>query len=262
MFQRRRVFVASVVLVACAAALALGYRWWRTKNISPVQRGFVVALEKGCFTCHGPGGLRGAPNPGYSFGDVPPWDGGTVMQYVENEQEIREWILDGIPARIRNNPDAMRPRQDAVIQMPGWRGKISERDLDDLVAFFKAVSDFGEAPPEGSRADEGRLAAWTLGCFSCHGPQGRGTMPNVRAFKGYIPSWDGDDFPDLVANDQEIRDWILDGGPRRILEHPVARWFIQQQPIKMPAYRGRITDGQVEGIIAYIRWLRSPEGKL
>ncbi|MSS73241.1 MAG: c-type cytochrome [Candidatus Latescibacteria bacterium] len=256
MFRRRTIFIISGVLVVGIAALALGYRWWRTKNISPVQRGFVVALNKGCFTCHGPGGLRGAPNPGYSFGDTPAWDGGTVMQYVENEQEIREWILDGVPARIRNSPDAMRSRQDAVIQMPGWRGKISTRDLDDLVAFFKAVSDFGEVPPEGSRADEGRLAAWKLGCFSCHGPQGRGTMPNVRAFKGYIPSWDGDDFPDLVANDQELRDWILDGGPKRILEHPVARWFIQQQPIKMPAYRRSITDEQVEAIIAYIHWLR------
>lgn len=262
MFQKKRLIAFAVILLAVTGALALGYRWWRTKNISPVQRGFVVALNKGCFTCHGPGGLRGAPNPGYTFGDTPAWDGGTAMQYVENEQEIREWILDGIPARIRNNPDAMRPRQDAVIQMPGWRGKISERDLDDLVAFFVAVSDFGEMPPEGSRADEGRLAAWKLGCFSCHGPQGRGTMPNVRAFKGYIPSWDGDDFPELAKNDQEVRDWVLDGGPKRILDHPVARWFIQQQPIKMPAYRGRITDEQMEGIIAYIRWLRSPEGKL
>jgi len=225
-FRRRRTRIVLGVLTAGIAALALGYHWWRTKNISPVQRGFVVALEKGCFTCHGPGGLRGAPNPGYSFGDVPPWDGGTVWQYVENEQ------------------------------MPGWGGKISDQDLTDLVAFFKAVSDFDGVPPEGSRADEGKLAAWKLGCFNCHGPQGRGTMPNVRAFKGYIPSWDGDDFPDLVANDQELREWILDGGPKRILEHPIARWFIQAQPIKMPAYRGHITDGQVEAIIAYIRWLR------
>jgi mono/diheme cytochrome c family protein len=124
------------------------------------------------------------------------------------------------------------------------------------VAFFKAVSDFDGMPPEGSKADAGRLAAWKLGCFSCHGPQGRGTMPNVWAFKGYIPSWDGEDFPELVQNDGEIRDWVLDGGPKRILNHPVASLFISRQPIKMPAYRGNVTEEQTDAIIAYIRWLR------
>ncbi len=253
--RKRKILIVIGILALGFACLMLGFRWWRTKNVSPVQRGFVVAQEKGCFTCHGPGGIRGGPNPGYAFGDVPRFDGGTVMQYVEDEEEIREWILDGLPKRIRNDPDAMRPRQNAVIDMPGWRGMISEDDLEDLVAFFKAVSDF-ESPPEDSRAEEGRLAAWTLGCFSCHGPQGRGTMPNVWAFKGYIPAWDGDDFPDLVENDSELREWILDGAPKRLLQNPIARWFLQRQPIKMPAYRGHITDEQVEAIIAYVKWLR------
>ena len=250
----RRILVIIGILVV-GLVVVLGVGWWRSKNISVVQRGYLVALNKGCFTCHGPGGIRGMPNPGYSFGSVPSFDGGTVDQYVDSEEEIREWILDGMPARIRNDPNAMKPRQNAVIQMPGWRGKISERDLEDLIAYFKAVSDF-RAPPEGSKAEEGRLAAWTLGCFSCHGPQGRGTMPNVMALKGYIPSWDGKDFPDLVQDDSELQEWILDGAPKRLVDNPAARWFLKRQPIKMPAYRGHITDEQVASITAYIHWLR------
>src|SRR6185503_9765363 len=112
------------------------------------------------------------------------------------------------------------------------------RDLEDVVAYVKAVSDF--ETPKDDHAEEGRQVAVKFGCFNCHGPQGRGAMPNVRAFKGYIPAWDGPDFPELVKDDQELRDWILDGGTRRLTGNPVARWFIERQPIKMPAYRGHL----------------------
>jgi mono/diheme cytochrome c family protein len=98
--------------------------------------------------------------------------------------------------------------------------------------------------------------ALAYGCFNCHGPQGRGSMPNVRAFKGYIPAWDGADFTELAQDDGEIREWILDGGARRLVANPVARWFLERQPIKMPAYRGHIEDAEVERLIEYIRWVR------
>ncbi|MBI4551961.1 MAG: c-type cytochrome [Candidatus Latescibacteria bacterium] len=255
MTRRHKWQLAGGVVVVGSLVLVLAFHLWRTKNISSVQRGWTVAHNKGCFTCHGPGGIRGTPAPGSTFGEAPTWEGGTYMMYVKDEQEIRDWILDGAPARLRSDPEWMRQQQKAVITMPGWRGAISERELTDLIAFYKAVSDF-VTPPDSSLAEQGRQEAKKLGCFSCHGPQGRGTMPNVRSFKGYIPSWNGDDFPELVQNDQEIRDWILDGGPKRILEHPVAKWFIEREPIKMPRFRGHITDEQMNAIIAYIHWLR------
>ncbi len=34
------------------------------------------------------------------------------------------------------------------IKMPAWRGILSQREVDDLVAYVKAVSDF-ETPGEG-----------------------------------------------------------------------------------------------------------------
>jgi mono/diheme cytochrome c family protein len=242
-----------VLLVALAAGLA-AWRHWRTRNIGAVQRGWVVAHDKGCFTCHGPGGIRGMPVPGYGFEEVPSFSGGLVTMYAENEQELREWILDGMPRRIRQDPEQMKLREKAVLQMPAWRGLLGARELDDLVAYVKAVSDFER--PEDEKAEAGRQVAIKFGCFGCHGPQGRGSQPNVRAFKGYIPSWDGRDFPELAKDDQEIREWILDGRPRRLHENRIARWFLDRQPIQMPAYRGHVTDAEVDRMIDYIHWLR------
>ena len=126
--------------------------------------------------------------------------------------------------------------------------------MDDLVAYIKAVGDV-ERPQEPG-AEAGRAAAERLGCFGCHGPQGRGTPPNPRSFKGYIPAWDGADFADLARSDAEIREWIVDGRPRRLREDRLARFFMDRQVIQMPAYRGRITPDEVEQIVRYIRWLR------
>ncbi len=246
--------ILAALLISAAAALFAFHRW-RTGNIGAVQRGFDVASRRGCFTCHGPGGNHGAPNPGHGLGDVPSFTGGLVRMYARDEAEIREWILDGLTRRVRDDPEQMALRRDATIRMPAWRGLISDRELDDLVAFVKAVSDFES--PDDPKAEEGRKIAQRIGCFNCHGPQGRGSALNVRAFKGYIPSWDGADFAELVRDDREIRAWILDGGTRRAYANPAARWFLERQPIKMPAYRGRLTEDEVARIIDYMHWLRA-----
>ena len=243
---------AVLALVAATGAYALHY--WRTKNVGAVQRGWTVGQRNGCFTCHGDGGHRGMPDPGHGLEDVPPFSGGLITMYASSEGEIREWIVDGMPKRIRDDPEQMKLREKAVIRMPAWRTMIKGRDLEDVVAYVKAVSDF--EVPKDDRAEEGRQVAVKFGCFNCHGPQGRGAMPNVRAFKGYIPAWDGPDFGDLVKDDQELRDWILDGGTRRLTGNRLARWFIERQPIKMPAYRNYVTAAEVDRLVDYVHWLR------
>lgn len=74
----------------------------------------------------------------------------------------------------------------------------------------------------------------TKGCFGHHGP----------------------DFPDLAANDDEIREWILDGVCKRIANHPIGGRFVKRQRVPMPAYRGKITDEELNAVVAYIKWLR------
>lgn len=240
----------AVVLAFCAA----GVRVWRRPFPSRVQRGWTVASQKGCFTCHGPGGIRGMADPGHGLDEVPPFSGGLLAMYAQDEGEIREWILDGMPRRVRDDPEQMKLRANAIIAMPAWRGRLSVRDTDDLVAFVKAVGDF-EGPREAPAA-AGREVAARLGCFNCHGPQGRGSMPNVLSFKGYIPSWDGRDFPDLARDDGEIREWILDGRPRRLQQDRLARFYLDRPPIQMPRYRGHVAPPEVDRLVDYIHWVR------
>ena len=120
---------------------------WRTQNVSTVQRGWNVAYAKGCFTCHGPGGIRGMPDPGHGLGDVPAFSGGVMTMYAQNEAEIREWILDGLPQRVRNDPEQMKLRAQATIRMPAWRGMISGRDLNDLVTYLGGLRGEGQVRP-------------------------------------------------------------------------------------------------------------------
>jgi mono/diheme cytochrome c family protein len=251
--MRRRLALIVLVLAAAAAAYVV-LRRARTPIPSRVQLGYEVANRKGCFACHGPGGVRGMADPGYGLDEVPPLAGGLVTMYAQNEAELREWILDGAPRRIRDDPAQWKLRERAIILMPAWRGLIDEAELQDLLAFVKAVSDL--ETPKDEKAAAGRKTAQRMGCFNCHGPQGRGGLPNPLSFKGYIPPWDGPDFAELARDQGEIREWILYGRPRRLQEQAAARFFLDRQPIKMPAFQGHVTDGELAELLAYIEWVR------
>ncbi|HEY6553570.1 MAG TPA: c-type cytochrome [Vicinamibacteria bacterium] len=232
----------------------LGLRAWRAKDRGLVHRGWVLAESHGCFTCHGPGGHRGAPNPGHGLEDVPPWSGGLTAMYADSEAEIREWIQDGVTKRVRADPEQMKMRAGAAIAMPPYGDVLAESDIAALVAYVKAVSDFEK--PEDAKAEAGRQVALQYGCFSCHGPQGRGAIDNPGSLKGYVPGFDGPDYLDLVRGEGEAREWILDGRPRRLRASRLARFFMDRQKVPMPAYRDHLTDAEVDALLAYIRWLR------
>ena len=252
MAARKAYVLAAVVTGVLAAAAAVC--WWRTHNIGAVQRGWAEASTHGCFACHGAGGVVGLEDPGHGIGGVPTFSSDDVQAYAKSEAEIREWILDGMPSRLRKDRASEPAEEQSLLRMPAWRGRLSDREVEELVAFVKAVSDF--EPPDNEAAREGLETARRFGCVGCHGPQGRGNSPNPGSLKGYIPSWDGADLPDLARDDGELREWILDGSPKRLRENPVARWFLQRQMVQMPAYRNRVSDSEVESILVYIRWLR------
>lgn len=274
--------LAALTLGALAAWGFLNYA--RDPEPTPEMRGHALAVKLGCHGCHGPRGTGGVPNPGGQDGHVPAWDGGTAMMFVRNEDEIREWIMDGKPWRLvlRDSLDARRrgdgeahlrdsfpgpedasfhPRPVAPgelpLKMPAYRELVSEAELEDLVAYYQAVADFREMPDD---ARAGYRAARALGCFGCHGPGGLIGAENPQSFKRYIPPWRGPDFDELVKNDDELRSWILDGGIPRVNENRVARFFLSRQVIRMPAYRGVMADSTLADIENYIRWLTSDSG--
>ena len=240
-----RVVAASLSIVAVSAVAAV--IWWRTANIGPVQRGADLAVAQGCLGCHGgPGVSPPLPRPFAQLDDVDP-------------ATLREWILDGVPRRVRQDPESRKALEAAAIRMPAWRGRLSRTQVDDLVAYLRALA--SADIPEDPAARTGHAVAERLGCFGCHGPGGRGAGRNPGSLKGYIPPWDGRDFAELVTDEGELREWILGGRPQRLQANPLARFFLDRQAIRMPAFRGQITEEELRALEAYIGSLRaSPPG--
>jgi len=167
----------------------------------------------------------------------------------------REWILDGMPEGVRQDVEARGALEAAAIRMPAWRGRLSHAQVDDLVAYLRALA--SADVPEDPAARTGHAVAERLGCFGCHGPGGRGAGRNPGSLKGYIPPWDGRDFAELVADEGELREWILGGRPQRLQTNPLPRFFLDRQAIRMPAFRGQITEEELRALEAYIGWLRA-----
>ncbi len=251
----RSVRAVIVVLTLTVAALASGLGfvvtrrgWQRAALDSPVQRGHLIALRMGCHGCHGAGGGQPIPNPGAKGGEVPGWTGGTWMMWNRDERDVRAWILRGRPPH--REPDA-----GALIKMPAYENRLSPTEVDDLVAYVLAASHFG--PIDDERAATGRDAAYRLGCFGCHGAEGRGLVSNPGSFKGYIPPWDGPDFADLVRDDAELRQWVRNGASDRFLRNPIARRILETQAIAMPAYHDRASEDDLRALAAYVAWVRA-----
>jgi mono/diheme cytochrome c family protein len=253
------------VLAALAIAQAawLAYPWVRDlvfpPEETPAARGYQVAVSKGCFACHGPGGGGGVHNPGSKEGEVPAFTEQTQMMYVKTADDIREYILDSAPKRRRDDPDYVEQTKKAGLHMPAYRGHISGAELEDLVAYLRATS--GQILPDEKLAARGAELAADLDCFSCHGPMGAGGVPNPGSFKGYIPGFWGTDYDELVLDDDELHEWIAEGHLDRIEQNPVGRWYFEQQRTKMPAYGDYVSADDVAALEAYVKWLHASKGK-
>lgn len=273
---RFRAWHTAIVSLLLIAALYLVARYVRAPRMTDEMRGYVLAEKLGCHGCHGPRGTGGTPNPGSEELEIPSWDGGAAMMYVEAESEFSEWILDGVPRRLAGKPGraqanghengpgheaAQRHAPDEArhappVHMPAYRSIIDDRELDLLIAYVKAVALWDTVP---ERAMRGRRAAGRLGCFGCHGPGGLAGAANPGSFKGYIPPWRGKDFAELVRDESELRSWILDGKITRFESNRIARLFTRRQSIQMPAYRTVLTQEELDDIVAYIQHI-SREG--
>ncbi len=240
--------VAVGALTAWVVLQEVRAHWQRAALDTPVQRGRIVAERMGCFGCHGPGGGQPAQNPGAKGGEVPGWTGGTWMMWNHDEGDVRAWIVDGRPAHRERDAGAL-------ISMPAFGKRLSTKETDDLVAYVLAVSQFG--PIDDEQASAGHEVAFKLGCFGCHGSEGRGLVPNPGSLKGYIPPWDGDDFKELVRDDSELAEWVEDGISKRMRANPVARRILESQAIVMPAYREHVSQDEIRQLAAFIKWARA-----
>jgi mono/diheme cytochrome c family protein len=242
----------------CALALFAGLAAWNfvaRPQLPPAERGRRLAERNGCFACHGPGGTKGAANPGRRDKSVPTF-AGDLMMYANDAADVRSWILDGSTPRKRESKTWRTQRDAGAVRMPAFRRALHGRDIDDLVAYVMLVSASPE--PVDSLARTGRDRAQGLGCVGCHGAGGRLALPNPGSLKGYVPSWDGRDFPELVGNETEFRAWVQKGIAPRFRANPAARFFLERARLRMPAYERHLVAGDLEALWAYVQWLRSP----
>ncbi len=258
--RTRRLLIPLLLLLVLVQAGWIAYPSVRARVLSleetPAVRGHRLAVSLGCFACHGPDGMGGTANPGSDEDEVPAFTEQTQMMYVKTTDDLREYILDGAPKRRRDDPDYVARMEKAGLRMPAYRPFVSSAQVDDLVAYLRSTS--GQVIPEEDLARKGADLAIELDCFACHGPLGAGGVPNPGSFKGYIPGFWGEDYDELVQNDEELHQWIADGKISRIADHPVGGVFFRRQAAKMPAYGALVKkDGDIAALAAYVKWIRA-----
>src|SRR5262245_58723856 len=105
--------------------------------------------------------------------------------------------------------------------------------------------------PHLPAAERGRRVASAQGCFTCHGPAGtKGTANPGRSDKA-VPTFAGDLM--MFADDAgQVREWILDGGTAK--KRASRSWQADRAAgaLRMPAFRGVLSDGQVADLVAYV----------
>lgn len=252
--------IAVVVLLGGVVASFPGLvrLYWRRASANPVRLGIERATELGCFHCHGPLGSRGIPDPAGEELEVPQWSGGMWMMYVQSEEEIREFILDGISRKRAASESAKKELEAARIKMPAFREYLRGNDLDNLVAAYIVLSGMVR-PPESTPARRGYELSRQASCFSCHGPGGCGGLPNPGSFTGFIPGWYGKDFEDLVRSKEEFDAWVREGKIERLEKSWLARRFTGGQRVKMPAYK-ELSEEELNELWEYVRWLGKTRG--
>jgi mono/diheme cytochrome c family protein len=243
-----------VVLLACVGVLA-AFVFVTRPHLPAAERGRRLAEQQGCFGCHGAAGTKGAMNPGRSDKSVPTF-AGDLMMYADDAADVRAWILDGGTARKRASKSWQEARAAGAVHMPAFRGLLAPERIEELVAYVMLVS--GSPEPEDSLAALGLERAQALGCTGCHGIGGRLARPNPGSFKGCVPSWDGADLPELVANEAEFAQWVRHGVSARFKANPIAMFFLKRGSLHMPAYEEHLAAGDLAALWAYVRWLRSP----
>lgn len=88
-------------------------------------------------------------------------------------------------------------------------------------------------PPDRARGK----AVYEQHCQSCHGPNGRGDGPDAASLK--VPPTNFQRFQSFLKSDEELL---------RTIEHGIVF-------SPMHSWRGQLTDGEMQDVVAYIRLL-------
>lgn len=97
-----------------------------------VLKGWEVFNAKGCVFCHGPNGAGGVAHPNAVGGLIPSL---TKVSEGYSDEELKDRILKGVREIAKENPDGPTP----PLQMPAWKGHVTDEELGALAAFLKSL---------------------------------------------------------------------------------------------------------------------------
>jgi mono/diheme cytochrome c family protein len=119
---------------------------------TPARAGYDLAREWECFSCHGPAGSGGLPNPGSFTGFIPGWFGADFEDLVADRKEFDTWIRDGMIPRLSGHPIARYFLTRQRVTMPAYR-EITPDQLDALWAYAQWLK-------ETDGGHRGEIASW------------------------------------------------------------------------------------------------------
>lgn len=122
---------------------------------SLVERGKAAFDAYGCAACHGIGGVGGRHNWNGGLGEEAPPLLYVKAYYGNNVDRLKDLIRHGRQPVPR--ADAARPQP--ALYMPAWKDRVSEDDLDALVAYLFSLSERLPAPPQSIGGPQANLPA-------------------------------------------------------------------------------------------------------
>ena len=104
---------------------------------SDVERGKAVFEKYGCAACHGIGGVGGRKNWNSGLGEEVPSLMYVKAYYGNDVESLKNLIRNGRQPVPRAKVNRPRPS----LYMPSWKDRISEEDLNALVAYLFSLSE-------------------------------------------------------------------------------------------------------------------------
>jgi len=247
--QLRKRYLLLVIPVIGLIPAAGSVRTLFAGEASTYSQGANVYAQLGCGACHeslvlGPIPRERKPAPHLFEHWIDADDLSEAVRFGGYKRETYSVAQRSIPRKIT---------------MPAYADWISEFDYRALLVFLR-VNQLVNMRTKS----EGQTLASKYGCFDCHGPLGLGGVVNPRSFKGYIPGWFGSDFDELTdgGSREIVTEWIRSGTSsfvtgKSLGRGAIARHFGENQAIKMPPFKRRMSVEELDLLADYVLLLRS-----
>jgi putative heme-binding domain-containing protein len=249
-------FIAAAIAVALTS-LARPAAQQRTYRPAEIDEGAAVYAAN-CFSCHGDG--QGVVGVDLRSGPI---------RRASTDDELQALILKGIPGT------AMAAHA------------LTTRELNTLVAYVRTMKDYGSKPVATGDAARGRtLFEGEAGCRSCHRVDGNGSrialdLSNVGAMRpaAYLqralldPNSTYAEMPEnrfvravtskgatvtgRRLNEDTFTILVIDDRENLVsLDRATLRSYTILKESPMPSVKGKLTDGQVSDLVAYMASLK------